>query len=193
MTTLAEPLISQLRAATGQLHHQLDEALALQGDRVTRERYAAFLRGSLAALEPLEAQLQSWVSKDYIFRCDLLRVDLRTLQADAHVNGSLDVPTIGSEAAALGARYVVEGSALGGAILARSFDAALGLQGEALGYLTLHGAGLAAHWRSFLAELEQFGKTATPQMRTDACESAKAVFNLYLAGFRSSGAVAVRQ
>jgi heme oxygenase len=178
-------LIARLRAETAALHQQLDDALELEPSQITRQKYVEFLRGSLAALEPLEAQLRPDVS-----RCELLRRDLATLGVEAAVPALADPPLLSSEAAVFGARYVIEGSALGGAILSRSFDNALGLNGTALSYLTLHGAALGAHWRAFLAEIEGFGQQATPEMRAEACESAKAVFKLYARGFRSSGAIA---
>jgi len=192
LTTSPESLLAQLRAATSALHGQLDAALGLQDERITRESYAAFLRGSLAALAPLEVQLRPWLPADEPPRCDLLRSDLLALGVAADVPALPDVPPIDSPGAAWGARYVIEGSALGGVVLARAFDARLGLRGEAVRYLTLHGAGLAQRWRSFLIDLEEFGKTATAVVRSDACETAKAVFNLYSAGLRSSEAIAAR-
>jgi len=185
-------LIAQLRAQTAELHQQLDDALELEIGQITRQKYVEFLRGSLAALEPLETGLKPWLKPDARSRCEALRQDLRTLGADSVVAPLPDAPRLENEAAAFGARYVIEGSALGGAILSRNFDVALQLEGSALSYLTLHGAGLGEHWRGFLAELEAFGRSATPAERAEACESAKAVFKLYADGFRSTGAITAR-
>lgn len=191
MSISSESLLAQLRAATGDLHQELDRYLGLADEGVSRERYVAFLRGSLAALNVLEPQLRAFGVGEGPSRSELLREDLRSLASPAVIEAPLDVLDIESEAAAYGARYVIEGSALGGAVLARSFDSALRLNGESLRYLTLHGRELGAHWREFCAELEQFGTTATPNMRAEACACARAVFKLYGAAFRSSGALAV--
>jgi heme oxygenase len=184
-------LVSELRAATSDLHRELDGSLGLAQGHVTLLSYVAFLRGSLAALDPLEERLRASLTGTPRSRCALLREDLIALGADTTVCSLPEVPSLQSEAAVFGARYVIEGSALGGAVLARSFDASLRLEGEALGYLTLYGSSLGEHWRAFVSELESFGKRATRSMRSEACETAQAVFKLYAAGFRSTGATAI--
>jgi len=164
---------------------------------VTRERYVAFLQGSLVALEHIEPSLLSFFRNAVPSRCDLLRADLSALGRSSPdlsatpLHEPSEIPQIDSEAAAFGARYVIEGSALGGAVLARAFDAALQLNGASQRFLTLYGARLGEHWRGFCAELEQFGKMATPSAQTEACASARAVFNFYAAAFRSTGAITV--
>ncbi|HYQ46167.1 MAG TPA: biliverdin-producing heme oxygenase [Polyangiaceae bacterium] len=188
----SESVLAQLRAATGDLHRELDGALGFGDGGLSRERYVAFLQGSLVALEAIEPQLQAFGDRAMPSRCQRLREDLRSLESPTSVGAPAEIPDICSEAAAFGARYVVEGSTLGGAVLARSFDAALQLQGTSLRYLTLYGARLGEHWREFCEELERFGRTATPEMRSEACACARAVFKLYGAAFRSTGAIAVR-
>jgi len=192
LLTPSESLLAQLRASTSDLHAQLDNALGLAHDSITREKYVAFLHGSLAALETLEPQLAPFGNGHSRSRCALLREDLASLAAPTAVREFAVPPLeIRTEAAAFGARYVIEGSALGGAVLARAFDAALNLNGEALRYLTLHGARLAEHWRAFCTELEQFSRRATPSMQSEACASARAVFRIYSVAFRNTGAIGV--
>lgn len=191
LITASESLLAQLRAATSDLHRALDEALGLARGSVTLQSYEAFLRGSLAALEPIEVQLRGFGGSESLSRCALLRADLNSLRSDAGISPVARVPRIDTEAAAFAVRYVIEGSALGGAVLARAFDSALQLKGQSLSYLTLYGARLGEHWREFCNELERFGRTATPSMRAEACASARAVFELYYSAFRSTGAVAV--
>ena len=182
-------MLSQLRAATSQLHRELDGALGLEEGQITRQKYVEFLQGSLLALAAIEPRLAAVSAPGVASRCELLRSDLQSLGATADVSDLSEAVHIDSQAAAFGARYVIEGSTLGGAILSRLFDKALALEGKGLRYLTLHGAGLAEHWREFLSELEQFGKVATPELRAEACETARAVFMLYIAAFRRSGAI----
>jgi heme oxygenase (biliverdin-IX-beta and delta-forming) len=191
----SESLLAQLRAATNDLHRELDQALGLADAGVTREKYVAFLRGSLAALDAIEPQLRDFGEGEAISRRELLREDLRSLGCPTSFGARAEIAEIGSVeiasvAAAFGARYVIEGSALGGAVLARSFDAGLQLRGESQRYLTLHGARLGERWREFCAELEGFGTMATASARSEACACARAVFKLYRAAFRSSGAIA---
>jgi heme oxygenase (biliverdin-IX-beta and delta-forming) len=181
-------LLTQIRLATRHLHAQLDDELGLTQEGCTRAVYTAFLRGSLAALQPLESQFNTgWRGQKS--RCRLLQEDLASLGADSTPKALLEVPNLNSEAARMGARYVVEGSALGGAVLARNLDTHLGLNGESQRFLTIHGAGLAHHWRAFVQELEGWGKKSSSEMRAEACESAKAVFGLYRAAFHSTGSL----
>ena len=170
------------------MHAQLDNDLGLTRAGCSRVAYEAFLRGSLAALQPLESQLDT-ASRGPESRCHLLLEDLASLGAQSAPKALLEVPNLDSEAARLGARYVVEGSALGGAVLARALDARLGLNGGAQRFLTMHGARLSDHWRSFVQELEDWGQRASGEMRIEACESAKAVFGLYRAAFHSTGSL----
>ncbi len=183
--------IADLRAATAAAHEALDRGLDLLGAGLTQERYIAFLAGSLAALEPLEeslATLSALESVPYRARAPRLRADLTALGVNNVATATADSPHLTSVAAALGARYVVEGSALGGAVLARGLAPALELDDAELGYLTLYGPDLGAHWRAFVSELERWGKSATLEMRAEACDTARAVFASYQAAFERAGA-----
>lgn len=184
-------LLAELRAATASAHAELDHGLGLLSEGVTRARYIAFLRGSLAALEPLEKSLVLGSNLDtptYRERAPSLRADLASLGVNTGPTELTASPHVASMAARCGARYVIEGSALGGAVLARGLEPALGLQGKALAYLKLYGDELPSHWRAFVAALEHWGKSATLEMRAEACNTARAVFGSYRAAFEQSGA-----
>jgi len=71
------------------------------------------------------------------------------------------LPAIASVAAAFGAAYVLQGSLLGGAVIARTLRERLGLAGDAMTYLTMYGDRLGAAWREYCASLDAFG-TAHP-------------------------------
>ena len=187
MLAKAHPsLLSELRAATSAKHAHLDAQLGLLEREVTRERYEAFLRGSLLALEPLEAALGAFYVAESA-RSSLIRADLAELGSSLSNlrEGRFQIENL---AQAYGARYVVEGSALGGAVLARTFQKALGPSAGSMRYLTMHGDRLAEHWRAFMIELEGWGKVITPEMRSEACGTARAVFDLYEAAFEAAGA-----
>ncbi len=186
-------MLAQLRAATAAAHAELDRGLDLLAESVALERYIAFLQGSLGALEPLENSLGVTPAPEavpYRARTPRLRQDLTALGVNARVDASAASIPLASVAAACGARYVIEGSALGGAVLARGLGVTLQLDARALGYLTLYGDGLSEHWRAFVAELERWGKSATLEMRAEACDTARAVFATYRAAFERAGALA---
>lgn len=182
-------LLSELRAATGAQHAALDAELGLLEGALSRQRYQAFLRGSLLALAPLEAALAAFAPNG-ISRSRLIRADLEALGSSVPVaateHGGVRIEHL---AQAFGARYVVEGSALGGAVLARAFQKALAPEQNCWRFLTLHGERLGEHWRAFLVELETWGKTATFEMRSDACDTARAVFDHYAGAFAIAGAM----
>ncbi|MTE00034.1 heme oxygenase [Paracoccus sp. YIM 132242] len=162
---------------TRDLHQTLDQGIGALGDAAA---YGAFLSGShafRAALEPQLAQVAGWQVQPLapLIARDLADLGLPVPGASA----ALPLPT---PAARAGACYVLEGSALGGRLLAR--------RAAALGFGPGHGARhLAAQtafpprWRAFLAWLEGGGFAAP-----EAAAAARAVFGLAL---RAHGVKAV--
>lgn len=175
-------VLEALRESTRELHAALDSSVAVLD---SAPRYAAFLQASLAAVEPLEAQLPG---TEWVARAPLLRADLAQLGAHEGTTRSVPVPVLDNAAAVFGARYVIEGSSLGGAVISRSVQAALGADAP-VRYLTVHGAELGARWRAFMNELDAWGKNATEQDRVTACDAARAVFACYRAAFERAGAL----
>lgn len=135
------------------LHHHPGFAAVADGS-ITRDRYRSLLARSYGFHCAFErrADVNS-------VRSGRLRADLRALGlADAKID---DLPRcvlapLRGFAGCLGARYVVEGSAIGGLVLARGLDALLG-RGTVLGRTFLLGDGIHAGkaWTSFLEELER--------------------------------------
>jgi heme oxygenase len=113
-----------LRTATGAAHDRVDAAFG-GFDLATRDGYTAFLRAQADAFLPVEAaidrtialasdMLDDWPQRR---RSDALRADLADL---GHEPAAMTAaPAIASREALLGAIYVLEGSRLGGTMLAR--------------------------------------------------------------------------
>lgn len=153
---------------------------------MTRTRYGAFLAGTLLVVDPLEDALGEPKK-----RSDLLRADLAALRVRPHDPVPDLAPSLGSEGERLGCAYVVEGSALGGLVLARTIEPALALLPTGgTSFLRLRGDDTAAHWRAFLRRLDDFGREATVSMRAAATRAAVATFEAYTAAFRRTGALA---
>lgn len=112
--------ISLLRTATAAAHDSVDSAFAGY-DFADPSEYRAMLLAHARALPTAEARAaQIWCALRR--RTPLLAADLAALGA------SVDLPietASGGEAAAWGALYVVEGSRLGGGILAKRVGAGL--------------------------------------------------------------------
>jgi heme oxygenase len=113
----------ELRAGTQAEHARVDNVFGAF-DLATLEGYRSFLAAQADALVPLELALDAagadtavadWASRH---RSDLLKADLADLGAD--IPHATSAPTIESPEAVLGALYVLEGSRLGGTVLART-------------------------------------------------------------------------
>jgi heme oxygenase len=102
---------------------------------------------------------------------------------------SAPIPELASEAGRVGATYVVEGSALGGVLMARTIEAALGLQGRAQSYLRYRGERTGEAWRRCVRELTAWGERASDEQRHTACVAACAVFALYQQTLDDAGAL----
>ena len=197
------PLLARLRTATGAAHARIEALLRLDGP-ITLDRYRAVLRGFdvfLAAWEPqvlaaLPQRLHAWFHARS--RHAFLRQDLRDLNEDVHaVDGSnsrgpvslglsLDGP-----AAALGSMYVLEGSALGGQVIARTLLSQHGLgANHGARYFVGWGERTGILWREFRATMDaEVGDEARGSDR--ACAAAIATFEALIEVFEHQAPSAV--
>lgn len=161
-----------LRQATAAAHERVD-ALFSHFDLTARDGYAAFLRGQAGAHLAVEAALDragaarviaDWPARR---RADALKADLHAL--GVHTIDSVAPPSFAGEAGILGAAYVLEGSRLGGALLARSVPADL-----PTAFLT---AGTAQLWRAFVSVLDD--RLANASLIDEATAAALTTFAAY--------------
>lgn len=140
-----------LRVATRAAHDRVD-ALFSDLDLADPADYRRFLTAQAAAFLPVEEALDAsgaaalfpdWPSRR---RADHLRADLEALALP--LPAPIAAPIFATPAEVAGAVYVLEGSRLGGAMLAKSVPAGL-----AHAFLAERHGG--SHWREFLARLEQ--------------------------------------
>lgn len=156
-----------LRQATADAHAVVDAAFS-RFDLGRAEDYRSFLLAQAEVLLPLETKLSATRLPPWRPRLPLLARDLAglglALPAPAIIQG-LDEP-----GALHGALYVVEGSRLGGGMLARRVGA--GLPREFLGATHLSG-----EWRALLAALDAAMPSA--ENKTAMEIGARHVFRLY--------------
>lgn len=161
---------SFLRNATAQDHQAVDNAFA-RFDLSGRDGYVAFLVAQARALLAVEAvlwQLPGWRPRGGLIADDLAELGEATPRALA-----LSPPR--TTAAAWGMLYVIEGSRLGGAVLAP--QVAAGLPTHYLG--AVHGNG---EWRAFRDRLdtaEAEDARGGDHWRDDALAGAQAAFALF--------------
>lgn len=142
---------AHLREATRLAHDRVDSAFGGY-DLTDDDDYAAFLLGHAAAFMPIEEALDRGGAAQFVAdwsesrRSQLLSQDLADLGIDAPC--MIGPHSFESEAALLGALYVIEGSRLGGAMLRRSVPA-----DKPSRFLSaVHSQG---RWRTFVATLEE--------------------------------------
>lgn len=152
-----------LRAATDAPHQRLHRHpgfAALHTGVITICEYRSLLGRLLGFHIPFEAAIG--LDRE---RSGLLTADLEALGVTASQRATLPLypylPRRVEPAQRMGARYVVEGSALGGLQLARSLDALLGReQMNGRRFFTGRGRATVAQWRVFLAQLEAIATDA---------------------------------
>jgi heme oxygenase len=150
-----------LRAATHASHERLhghQGLAAVATGQISRAGYCSLLRRLLGLYAPLELALGLPPERSL-----WLQSDLDSLEACSAGPVPLCpyLPRVDNLAQRLGARYVIEGAALGGQLLAGRLDSVLG-HGEPAGRRFFIGRGTASGsaWRSFLAELAAFETAA---------------------------------
>lgn len=151
--TLAAPTTSArfaLRSATAEAHARLD-ALFSTFDLTNPVDYGRFLQAQAGAFAPMEDALDAagaalvvpdWPARR---RAPALSADLASLGLPHPA--PVAAPALRSEAAILGALYVLEGSRLGGALLVRTVP-----EGLPKTFLT---PGNPAAWRAFVTLLDE--------------------------------------
>jgi heme oxygenase len=179
------PMIEALRGATARQHRDIEALLQLDGESLQMPRYRSILAGFeifLAHWEPqvlarLPPALHGWFRERS--RHALLQRDLAVLrqaclprrEADPAHRLQLHTP-----AAAWGSMYVLEGSALGGQVIARRLQQRWGLDGDS-GAAYFHGwdARTGPLWRDFRDRLEA-QVPPDPPSRQQACAAAACTF-----------------
>ena len=174
---MSEPTTARffLRAATAQDHERVDAAFG-DFDLADRADYARFLTAQAAAFLPTEAAIEragplavvpDWPERR---RSALLLNDLAALgiaPPEGEALGALESPT-----EVLGAIYVLEGSRLGGAMLARSIP-----DGYPRRFMT---ASDPVRWRGLISIMDRC--LISDEQRAAATTAARRVFALFERG-----------
>jgi len=84
------------------------------------------------------------------------------------------LPPLETIAQALGCLYVLEGSTLGGQVVAREVGN-LGLAADARGFFLSHGRNVGLMWRKFGAAIDTYA-AANPEQAATICENARLTF-----------------
>lgn len=175
---------ARLKESTRTVHGGLDQRIMAFQPFADRARYTAFLHAQHALHRDVQALFTDAALNTLLpqlaerSRLALLEQDLRDLGV-THDPAALPPPAFTAGATldaptALGWLYTVEGSNLGAAFLLKA-AAGLGLDGNfGARHLAPHPDGRAAHWRDFIAQLDEVSLTPEEEARVDA--GARAAF-----------------
>ena len=181
-----QSIMGRLKRETAGEHAGVDALMDLPG--MTRERYVASLKGLRDAHRIVERELARHASTLREFGYDPAQrsklawfaEDLSALQPgsrgerDATILFSLENP-----AAAFGAVYVMEGSTLGGQIIARHVGPTLGVSPDAgLRYFSGYGAATGERWRETSAAISKFASARGDDEMDTMVEGARRTFAL---------------
>lgn len=149
-----------LKAATAAHHERLERRVDIEHALGSRDRYRALLERFYGFYRPLEDVLAPIAvpGLDYARKLPLIEADLRALRSrpDA-LPLAPKVPDVATVGEALGVAYVIEGSALGGALIGSLVRRRLGLDSA----FFAGGPGIAPRWRAFGEVVERHAPVST--------------------------------
>ena len=167
--------LAELRRRTAPWHRAVERAVGLLSPEVTTDIYgsvlAAFARVHATLDDDLVARAPAGLP--YTARTPLLRRDLRDLGHPGEGPARPAAPVADTPARAFGARYVIEGSRLGGTLIVRHLRRALGFE-LPVRYLTVDGTDARPAWTAFTSVAARELRTAADV--DDAADAAVAVF-----------------
>jgi heme oxygenase len=175
--------IQKLRQETETDHHNVEAAVSLIHPGLKSAEYVQCLQrmyGVVAAWEERAAEMApEWLQPSLLARQRRLhlKLDLARFGAAEKDDGRPVLPEMNNLPSLLGTMYVMEGSTLGGQLIARHVEVALHLsEGQGSSYFRGHGSQTGPLWKEFCEML----KLRIPDEQTDAVVvSAKAMFSTF--------------
>jgi heme oxygenase len=149
-----------LRAATAAHHERLEQRVDIERVLRSRAAYRELLERFYGLYRPLEARLHPLTVPGFTYepKLPLLHTDLIALGCDpATLPLATRLPNAATTGEKLGVAYVIEGSALGGALIGSLVRRRLDLTSA----FFAGGPGLAPRWRHFAAVVERHAPVST--------------------------------
>ena len=182
-SSFPERLGARIKRETAPLHRRLEEGLDLVDAGLSVARYRRVLESFFGFFEPVEARIDELAPSapplglDLSLRAHLLAKDLLALGSSTSEIGSLprctDIPRLAEPADMAGCLYVLEGSRLGGAIVARALERSLGLGSDGAAFFRSDGEAVGRRFKRVLAWLDEVTRAgAMPDdVIASACET----------------------
>lgn len=185
-------VLTRLREATRADHEAIEKVVDVMRPDLTRRHYVRLLEafyGFLAAWEPAARagapRLAGMLGERR--KAHLLERDLRHFGYDdaalAAIPRCANLPKLSDVNDVLGSMYVLEGSTLGGQLIARHVEAVLGLEpGHGNAYFRGYGERTGAMWQSFRGVLAATDPaSAISPICESGCETFRRLHNWLLA------------
>lgn len=174
-------LIQRFREATRQLHEEIEEensAAKIIDHSISLEEYRLLLLQNYIAYKITEEQISRFLPLEGILKHQRLKEDLSSLNVDTSVSSYYqDNFTCNTYAEALGAAYVVEGSALGGMVIAKELKQCENLNGLEKQSFFNGDRNNIKSWNTFKKELDKTNFSEEEAMA--ATEKAKETFRFF--------------
>jgi heme oxygenase len=163
---------NELRAATSEQHARLERELNIPDSIGSAADYTRLLSRLYGFYAPLEQRLLQFETslgehgvhvarrlKAWKLECDLHSFGW-TPDAVSALPRCAELPHVSSDAHALGCLYVLEGSTLGGQVIARRVRRVLQIDGDAgLAFFRAYGARTGRMWQGFVDRLNAYPAT----------------------------------
>jgi heme oxygenase len=175
--------LEHLRRETLPAHHAVEQSVPFMDEELDVDTYVSCLlklHGMIAAWEEWAApHAPAWIQPLLAARQrrQLLMLDLTWFGADTSGEARPTLPELRDAASLLGAMYVMEGSTVGGQLIAGHVELVLGLTaGQGNAYFRGHNERTGQLWKEFCDVL----RTKVPDSETDAViAAAKAMFGVF--------------
>lgn len=156
----------ELKEFTESTHKEIEQKLDIKNRLKELATYTILLRKMLGFYLALESSLASFDTGEFHFvkRSPLIQQDLKKINADPTPLKPAELPACLNMAEATGIMYVLEGSMLGGTVIAQHLQENLGLTPES-GAAFYFGKGpqTMPNWKNFLIHLEMVAQDSYKQ------------------------------
>lgn len=154
---------SALKEQTKHAHLSLEKkTIAVIKNVKSPKDYEGLLRLFYGYFAPLELQLNKYITNDIVpqytdrRKSDAIINDIKTISPDAdHFATSNNLPQINDAIDALGVLYVIEGSTMGGTIIAKMLNKQADIQPGSLSFFNGYGEQNIPMWQSFVKALNE--------------------------------------
>ncbi len=173
-------MIQKLKEKTRELHEQVEAqnlAKQIMDHSIDLETYKLLLTQNFIAYQATETAIKQFLPEYRGKKHKQLELDLKQLGAAAEMPSKNDIFECHSKAEALGAAYVVEGSALGGMLLAKNLQKCRGLASVDQHHFFNGDKENLKEWNSFKTLLEQYEFSTAEEI--EALEKAKQTFRFF--------------